>query len=105
MKTAPSPSMCWNARAVPAQCGLSWQFILRTRSERFWIASASLPGPRRSHVRCRKTHTSQNDSEQAANPGVPYGKVVRKKFHADSINGRKMTDADWRGVAGAGAGS
>jgi len=29
---------------------------------------------------------------------------VRKKFHADSINGRKMTDADWRGVAGAGAG-
>ena len=41
--------------------------------------------------------TYKNDSEQAANPGVPYGKVVREKFHADSINGRKMTDADWRG--------
>ena len=32
-----------------------------------------------------------------------YGKVVRKKFHSDSINGHKMSAADWRGVAGAGA--
>ena len=39
------------------------------------------------HVLCRKTQTSQNYSEQAAHPGVPYGKGVRK-FHADSINGR-----------------
>ena len=96
MKNAPSPSMCWNAPAVPAQCGFSQQYILPRRSERFWNASASLRGPRRSRVR-RKTQTSQNYSEQAAHPGVPYGKVVRKQFHADSINGRKMADAESRG--------
>ncbi len=26
-----------------------------------------------------------------------YGKVVRKKFHSDSINSHKMSAADWRG--------
>ena len=32
----------------------------------------------------------ENYSEQAANPGVPYGKVVPKTFHADSVNEHKM---------------
>jgi len=46
---------------------------------------------------CRKTQMSQIHSERAAHPGVPYGKVVAKKFHADSINGHKMADAGSRG--------
>ena len=57
---------------------------------------ASLRGPRRSHVLCRKTQTSQNYSEQGANPGVAYGNLVRKTLHADSINGHKIVDADSR---------
>src|SRR5437879_2053185 len=40
--------------------------------------------------------TSQT-SEQAANPGVPYVKGMRK-FHADGVNGRKMAVADARGT-------
>jgi hypothetical protein len=35
--------------------------------------------------------------DEAANPGVPYGNVLRKEFHADRINGHKMVDADFRG--------
>jgi len=30
-------------------------------------------------------------------PGAPYGKVARKKFHADGIDGRKMADTDSQG--------
>src|SRR6266571_6835026 len=67
--------------------GFSRQFIFPRGSQRFWIASAFLRGPHRSHAPWRKTETSRNYSEQAANPGVPYGKVVRKTFHADSAMG------------------
>src|SRR5439155_11269560 len=63
--------------------GLSHQFILPRRSERFWIGLASLQGLRRSHVLCRRTQTSENFSEQASShPSVPYAKGARK-FHAD----------------------
>jgi len=46
--------------------------------------------------------TSAITASGTANAGMQN--TVRKKFHADSINERKMTDADWSGVAGAGAG-
>ena len=51
----------------------------------------------------RRSLTSAITASGSANAGIQN--TVRKKFHADSINGRKITDADGKAVAGAGAGS
>ena len=86
---------------MAAECGFWPRSTRPRRSERFSTASASPRGPRRSHLRFRKTQTGRLFSEQAAASRCADGKGVHE-FHASSSHRCKMEVADARRAPGAG---